>query len=115
MMRTVFPLVFRTALVAVAALAGSQALAQAKPVPPRNLCVEGTTCATTSGNSMKWHPGHYVRALTTGTQKNTSARLAAYDAIRNNPHFAGGVINVTWAAVEPQKDVYDFSVIDRDL
>lgn len=113
------PSLLARATFAAATLAiSSQVFSQTQPMVPVGVCIQdssGPSACASVGGSMKWHPGHYVRAFTIGTAKTTSERFAAYDAIRNNPYFKGGVINVTWSAIEPRKDVYDFSVIDTDL
>lgn len=109
------------AFVLLAGALSVSAQAQVKPSAPTKVCIQNdsgpSSCANISSGSQtkKWNPGHYVRANSVGYARSNADRLAAYNQIRNEPLIKGGLISVTWGALEPQKGVYDFSVIDNDL
>ena len=60
-------------------------------------------------NSLKWHPGHY--ALFWGSPSDE--QLEEY--VFSSPYIKGAQIVYSWDLLEPEKDVYDFSVIENDL
>lgn len=103
--------------------AGLAAATTAKPEAPPQLCVAGKsgqncikTTATTAGDQIKWHPGHYVAS--NGLHKlgsKASAFQNELDAAGNDPNAKGWRGIYAWAALEPQKGVYDFSVMDAEL
>ncbi|MDR4517214.1 MAG: beta-galactosidase [Nitrosomonas sp.] len=72
----------------------------------------GTAHAT--GNAVKWHPGHYYAIMEWG--KNDPAHLAqVYSEILTTPALRGIQIRYTWAELEPNWGVYDFTSIDQRL
>jgi hypothetical protein len=103
------------AVMALGILCCSQSFAT-KPTPPKSLCVDNQcqTASTSSGLAKKWTPGHYLSANAFGFAKNDWGRRQTYD-LAKNPLFKGGLIRLAWGALEPQKDRYDFSQIDKDL
>jgi hypothetical protein len=62
--------------------------------------------------TVKWNPGHYVAF---DTEAEDSEVHAGLDEIQNLPFVKGIVLRAFWRQLEPQKDVYDFSRIDRYL
>jgi len=111
----------RTFVALAALVCGSQALAEStgRPSAPNNLCIQDSSgpssCATTVQGTVKWHPGHYVRPSEQAFAYQDAARFAAYDRIRSNANFKGGLLTVPWGVVEPKQGVYDFTQIDKDL
>jgi hypothetical protein len=69
----------------------------------------------TSGGTMKWNPGHYIRVTSVSFRESDSERFSRYERIRNEPAFKGASVGITWGTLEPRKGVYDFSAIDTEL
>jgi hypothetical protein len=61
---------------------------------------------------MKWNPGHYM-LMPMG--ENQAARLKYFDQIADERVIKGAQVQYLWGQLEPQKDRYDFSVIEADL
>jgi hypothetical protein len=61
----------------------------------------------------KWFPGHYLYADEKSFSQGLQER--SVQLVRGNRNFAGYHVRYAWAALEPNKGVYDFSIIDRDL
>lgn len=107
----------------------------APPPPPTGLCIStpsGSGCAPTiqppqqtgatppsmgnnttpppqlSGNSVKWHPGHYMLAYLGAPQSD-------FDIMLNEPNIKGVQVRYFWSDLEPKKGQYDFSQIESDL
>ena len=62
------------------------------------------------GNSKKWNPGHYLLP--------TKARtIEEIEAVLSNPnnHITGVKMGYWWRELEPEKDGYDFSEIEKHL
>lgn len=65
-------------------------------------------------NSVKWHPGHYYSILDWG--KNDPVYLAqVYREIQETSALRGIQIRYSWAELEQEWGVYDFSPIDQRL
>lgn len=66
-----------------------------------------------SATTKKWFPGHYLYA----DEKSFSIGLDATKAslVKNNPYFRGYHVRYSFANLEPRKNVYDFSLIARDI
>lgn len=62
--------------------------------------------------TIKWNPGHY---MVVSADVEDSEFHAGLDEIENLPFVKGAVLRAFWRQLEPQKDVYDFSRIDRYL
>lgn len=62
--------------------------------------------------TVKWNPGHYVGFAADVEDSDYHAGL---DEIQDLPFVKGAVLRVFWRQLEPQKDVYDFSRVDRYL
>ncbi len=62
--------------------------------------------------SVKWNPGHYMGLP---ADVEDSEFHAGLDEIQDLPFVKGALLRVFWRQLEPQKDVYDFSRIDRYL
>ncbi len=60
--------------------------------------------------TVKWNPGHYMAFAADVEDSDVHAGL---DEIQDLPFVKGMVLRVFWRQLEPQKDVYDFSRIDR--
>ena len=70
--------------------------------------------AQLENNSVKWHPGHYYAILNWG--KNDPTYLAqVYREIQETPSLRGLQIRYSWAELEQEWGVYDFSSIDQRL
>ena len=114
-------------LLACAAIAASAtAYAQVRPLPPSPVCVDnstGTNCTNGGGGavvaagarSVKWNPGHYVRADEQFWKSKQSQRYAVYETIRSVPQVKGAVFAVNWGMVENQRGVYDWSQVDAEI
>ncbi|EGV18516.1 hypothetical protein [Thiocapsa marina] len=61
----------------------------------------------------KWFPGHYVYA----NGVKGVAPIAPYmiEKAKDNPDFTGYHVRYKWRVLEPEKDVYDFSMIRQDI
>lgn len=118
MIRRRRPFLLHIGLVIASVVYGSQAVAQVKPASPQNLCIQDSTGPSSCSNVsrvVKWNPGHYVRPNTLGFVSNASDRAWAFEKIRNDSMFKGGLISVPWGSIEPQEGVYNFAPIDHDL
>lgn len=65
-------------------------------------------------NPIKWHPGHYLMLVHPGPN-NPWYMEQIYGDLKENTVFRGVVIRYRWSDLEPAKDVYDFSTIDKHL
>lgn len=63
---------------------------------------------------VKWHPGHYVTLLPDGAPRLAYMQRAIGE-LQANPALRGLQIRYTWAELEPERGLYDFSRIERDL
>lgn len=81
------------------------------------LCVTfftlGSKQAISAAGDVKWHPGHYLMLVNPG-DSNPAYMADIYDELAVSA-FRGVVIRYTWAELEPQKDIYDFSAIEQHL
>jgi len=61
----------------------------------------------------KWYPGHYlyVSPRSFAEPMEQSNR----NLVKDNPYFTGYHVKYYWAALEKEKGVYDFSLIEQDL
>ena len=70
--------------------------------------------AQLENNSVKWHPGHYYQILDWG--KNNPTHLEqVYREIQETPALRGVQIRYSWAELEKEWGVYDFTSIDQRL
>lgn len=60
-------------------------------------------------DALKWHPGHYVFFEQSPSDELLDRTVFA------SPYLSGAHIVYDWAQLEPVKDRYDFSAIERDL
>ena len=63
------------------------------------------------GLAKKWFPGHYLKIR----HYDGPIQQKSRDLVKNNPYFKGYKIHVVWNELEPEKDAYDFSVIENAL
>jgi hypothetical protein len=87
----------------------------ARPKPPATICIEDDKVVCTKpivpGRAgVKWHPGHYM--LTWSITKYSVSQL---DEIANIPEVKGIQHRVYWNDIEPARDKYDFSIIEKLL
>ena len=68
--------------------------------------------AADEGAEVKWHPGHYMLVY---TGEDQALRLRRFDEIAEETVLQGAQVRYRWADLEPRKDVYDFSAIEKDL
>lgn len=92
-----------------------EARAELKPAPPPRVCVgEPARCSASAGaeapTTVKWNPGHYMISNSIG-----SVPADHFTALSNEPLLKGIRQRYWWAALEPSKGAYDFSLIDADL
>jgi hypothetical protein len=87
----------------MASLAAAAAAAAALAAPRR---------VAADGEELKWHPGHYMLVYLGDTQ---AQRLRHFDEIANEDVLEGAQVRYRWVDLEPRKDVYDFSAIEKDL
>ncbi|SFE40638.1 glycoside hydrolase [Nitrosomonas sp. Nm166] len=65
-------------------------------------------------NPIKWHPGHYVTLVNPG--KDSSRYMAkVYSELETYSALRGITIRYRWSELESQKDVYNFTSIDKHL
>ncbi len=111
------------AIASCAVVSLSQAATAVTPDPPPQVCANGQCVATkpaavsvvTSG-AIKWNPGHYMASDTVLYAGATIAKVQPeMDDLNNQDAMLGYRIWVTWGALEPTQDNYDFSVIDAIL
>ena len=62
--------------------------------------------------TVKWNPGHYMAYAADVEDSDFHAGL---DEIQDLPFVKGVVLRVFWRQLEPRRDVYDFSRVDRYL
>lgn len=62
--------------------------------------------------TVKWNPGHYMAYPADVEDSDFHAGL---DEIQDLPFVKGVVLRVFWRQLEPRRDVYDFSRVDRYL
>lgn len=60
--------------------------------------------------TVKWNPGHYMAFAADAEDGDVHAGL---DEIQDLPFVKGMVLRAFWRQLEPARDVYDFSRIDR--
>ncbi len=86
----------------------------AVPDAPRGLCVTppGNCAQDPAPAKKKYHPGHYMLVYL-GSGDPTP--FSVLDTIKGNPNIHGVQIRYLWKQLEPQKNQYDFSAIERDL
>jgi hypothetical protein len=94
--RTVRPWAFA----GVAALAAAAAFGATRPA------------AAADAAPLKWHPGHYMLVY---LGENQTLRLRRLDEIAGETVLQGAQVRYRWADLEPRKDAYDFSAIEKDL
>ena len=77
---------------------------------PKNETPKSSLQPSKCGNLKKWNPGHYLLPLKSRTIKEI-------EAILSNPdnHITGVKMGYWWRDLEPEKDVYDFSEIEKHL
>lgn len=85
--------------------------AASQPVPPSNLCIEGSgTCGTVpvqSNKGKKWHPGHYMLMFVSDSKKSRqSVRFGYYDQIASSTTIEGAAIYVRWNELETTRGNY---------
>lgn len=68
--------------------------------------------AQIAAGEMKWNPGHYMLVALGDPQ---AVRLKHFDEIADEPVIKGAQVRYFWAQLEPEKGLYDFSAIERDL
>jgi hypothetical protein len=105
-------------LATVSFLTGSvwgQASTAPQSRPPPQVCVNGQ-CTATPGGRIKWNPGHYMASygIVRGDGSSEFMRREM-DDLNNQDAFLGYRMLITWGALEPTQDKYDFSVIDTAL
>jgi hypothetical protein len=71
-----------------------------------------TFAAADEGPEVKWHPGHYMLVYLGDSQALRLRRLAE---IGDETVLQGAQVRYRWADLEPRKDVYDFSSVEKDL
>lgn len=78
----------------------------------------GSTCVTRQApdqpRQVKWHPGHYI-TLPSGQGNDPSFMRDALNELEGNAALRGIQKRYSWAQLEPTKDRYDFSGIEKDL
>jgi len=71
---------------------------------------------TPVGAHIKWNPGHYMASYGIVRGGGSSSFVAGeMDDLNNRDYMLGYRMLITWAALEPTKGHYDFSVIDAAL
>ncbi|MFZ5828874.1 MAG: hypothetical protein ACOY3P_02245, partial [Planctomycetota bacterium] len=60
-------------------------------------------------NRLKWHPGHYALFWQSPSDELLQQTVFA------SPYLSGAQIVYSWDKLEPEKDRYDFSAIEKDL
>lgn len=98
-----------------ALLTAAPAHAELRPSAPPRVCVgDPARCDGDSHGqglaTIKWNPGHYMISNTIG-----SIPADHFTALAGEPLLKGIRQRYWWAALEPSKGRYDFSVIDADL
>ena len=100
-----------------ASTAGAQSTAK-RPLPPPRICI-GSNCATTvtSGSGpIKWNPGHYMASNSVIFAGQDITRIQGeMDEINGWDKILGYRVWITWSALEPNKDQYNFAVLDAIL
>jgi len=77
------------------------------------LTIVFTSQAKAQSLSKKWFPGHY---LYTDSETMDGVMLESKrDLVKNNPNFTGYHVRYYWRALESEKGVYDFTIIEEDL
>ncbi len=66
--------------------------------------------ASASAQGMKWHPGNYIML---DGEASEQVHMWQIDEIGDEPAIKGVQIRIWWYELEPQKGIYDFSMIDR--
>lgn len=77
------------------------------------LCIAWATAAQgENAAQVKWHPGHYAAV---DRKQNTNPRYlkGLYADLDATPALRGVLLRFTWSELEPHKDQYDFSVIEK--
>lgn len=66
------------------------------------------------GNKVKWFPGHYLRKIIGSDNQNNNADLTGNEkTFLGNEYTEGLTVFLNWKDLEPKKNQYDFSVIDK--
>jgi hypothetical protein len=96
--------------------------AQTQPNPPQQICVNNNCVAVNppsaaaAHGSIKWNPGHYMASYSVLYGGSTISRVQSeMDDLNNQDAIIGYRAYITWAALEPTKGNYDFSVLDAVL
>lgn len=94
-------------LSAFALLAVSSASGQTfPPAPP--LWEDEVATVLPAGTGVKWYPGHYIKG-----QEGTS--ISGVTSLLREQNVEGITMEYDWADLEPTRNNYDFSRIERDL
>jgi hypothetical protein len=108
---------FSTALVALSIAVASAGVPTA-PKAPQKLCIDNLACAPEQKPALqtakKWHPGHYMMLYINDADRSQTL-ISRCNEIANEPAIVGIQFRLKWAAVEPQKDHYDWSKVDAAL
>ena len=72
------------------------------------------TQTTVKGNTIKWHPGHYYTLVGGGVYAEDYLQ-DVYAELDTTPALQGLQVRNSWRTLEPEKDKYDFSSIDKLL
>lgn len=93
----------------------AQSSGAGRPLPPTKICIDDICPPTAAAGTVKWNPGHYVRADEQGWIAKQASRFAVYDTIRGVPQVRGAAFIVNWGMVENARGVYDWSQVDAEI
>lgn len=100
---------------ALTTFGAAPAIAQTPPAAPHAVCIEGApdcgrVAAPVGAPRYKWHPGHYQTTVSIG-----QTGIPYLSELAKEPHVLGIQQRYWWAQLEPQRGVYDFSLIESHL
>ncbi|MBL8497529.1 glycoside hydrolase [Nitrosomonas sp. JL21] len=70
--------------------------------------------AQTTGDGIKWHPGHYYTILDHGKNKQWYMS-EVYSELKSTQALLGLQIRYSWKELEPKEGIYNFAPIDKHL